>query len=144
MPDPRSACPFPPRWNSSGGGAATRALGPITSSFIGSAKQHQGGFSMEYQRRPCTARKVFARLLLTLSAICILCFFSFLPLLLWGCGQSWKWILPLHKRSSLLIQAWPLYNLKGLPFYSGVFSFPSLLTPSCWPIHRCHDPISLI
>lgn len=78
MTDPRSACPFQPRWNSSGGGAATRALGPITSSFIGSAKQHQGGFSMapmHCQRRPCTARKMLACLLLTLSAIWILCFF---------------------------------------------------------------------
>lgn len=69
--DPRSARHFQHRWNSSGGGAATRALGPVTSSFMGAAKQHHRGFSTEYQRRPSTARKMLARLLLTLCAICI-------------------------------------------------------------------------
>lgn len=41
------------------------------------AKQHQGGFPVEYQGRPCHARIMFARLLQTLTAICIQSFFFF-------------------------------------------------------------------
>lgn len=57
--------------------------------------------------------------------------FFFSPLLLfttanlWGRGQSWKWILPIHKRHSLHIKAWPLYNLGSyLYIQASLLSFP--------------------
>lgn len=136
VPDPKSARRFQHRWNSSGGGAATRALGPVTSSFMGAAKQHHGGFSKEYQRRPSTARKMFARLRLTL---CHLhseeCFPSIvpppsrcLPQPIWEpAGNQDNYFCP-HVKEVLRLQSEAVL-LRVLPLHPSIFTFPSLLPP---------------